>query len=73
MQFKFFRTSFPKSNVLHVTKKKKQFSSPKTYNQSNIGQLGMWTMGLRHKDKFARCRYFVTPGDGPGLLGMPDI
>ena len=21
----------------------------------------------------ARCRFFIVPGDGPALLGMPDV
>ena len=31
----------------------------------------MCTVRLRHTDKTARCRFFVVPGDGPTLLGMP--
>ena len=33
----------------------------------------MCTVILRHKDKIAKCRLFVVPGDGPALLGIPDI
>ena len=33
----------------------------------------MCTVRLRYKDKNAKCRFFVVPGDGPALLGMPDI
>ena len=29
-----------------------------TYNQSDIKQLGMVTVWLRHKDKDAKCRFF---------------
>ena len=49
----------------------------KTFNNLNIEQLGVCTVKLSHKDKIARCRFFVVsfvmPGDGPTLLGMPDI
>ena len=45
----------------------------KTYNKSDIEQLGMCTVKLRHKDKSVKCRFFVVPGDGQALLGMPDI
>ena len=45
----------------------------KTYNLSDIEQIGMYTVKLRHKDKSVKCRFFVVPGDGPALLGMPDI
>ena len=33
----------------------------------------MCTVKLRHKDNCVKCRLFVVPGDGPSLLGMPDI
>ena len=32
----------------------------------------MYTVKLRYKDKFIKCRIFVVPGDGLALLGMPD-
>ena len=33
----------------------------------------MWTVKLGHKDKFARYRFFVVPGDGPVMISMPGI
>ena len=45
----------------------------KPYNQSSIEQLGVCIVKLRHKNKIAKCRSFVVPGDDPALLGMPDI
>ena len=45
----------------------------KAYNNSNIEQCGICLVRLRHKDKVVRCRFFVVSGDGPVLLGMPDI
>ena len=33
----------------------------------------MCTLKLKHKDKSAKCGFFVVPGDGPALLGMPDV
>ena len=42
------------------------------YNESNIEQLSVCTVKLRHKDKVVRCKFFVLPRDGPVLLGMPD-
>ena len=50
-----------------------QKTTLKAYNNSNIEQLGCHSIKLRHKDKIARCRFFVVPGDGQELLGMPDI
>ena len=43
------------------------------YNQSDIDQLHVCTVGLRHKGKIDRCRFFVVAEDSPVLLGMPDI
>ena len=44
----------------------------KTYNLTSI-ELGVCTVKSRHKDKTAKYRFFVVPGDGSVLLGMPDI
>ena len=45
----------------------------KTYNKSNIEELGIWTVKLRHKNNVAKCRSSVVPGNDPGLLGMSNI
>ena len=39
----------------------------------DIEQLGIYTVKLRHKDKSMKCRFFLVYGEGPALLGMPDI
>ena len=41
----------------------------KIHGNSNIENLGV-CLG---KGKFARCRYFIVPGDSPALLGILDI
>ena len=38
-----------------------------------IEELGVCTVRLIHRDKNAKCRFFVVPGDDPALLGMTDI
>ena len=45
----------------------------KTYSQSDIEQLGVCTLKLRHNDKSSKCRFLVVPREGPALHGMPDI
>ena len=50
----------------------KQCGGIKTYN-SNIEQLGVCLVKLKHKDKVATCRFFVVQGDDLALLGMPNI
>ena len=32
----------------------------------------MYPVKLRQNDKVSKYRFFVVPGDGPALLGMPD-
>ena len=45
----------------------------KRYSQLGIKELGVSTVRLRHKDKNAKCRFFVMSADNPALLEMPDI
>ena len=45
----------------------------KTYNQSNIEQLGRCLVKIIHNDKCVKCRFFVVAGDGLALFKMPDI
>ena len=71
--FKIFRTVLPKSIIQALQSTKNNSLVPKSYSQSDIEQLGVCTVRLRHKDKIARCRFFIVPGDSPVLLGMPDL
>ena len=41
--------------------------------ESDIKQLCVGRVKLGHKDKSAKCRFFVLPEDGPALLGVPNI
>ena len=72
MQSKVFKILVPKSALSYCAPHtKKKISHFKTYSQ--ISNIGMCTVGLRHKDKNAKCRFFVLPEDGSALLGMTDI
>ena len=68
MPLKIFKCLFPESTIgsLHT----KSFAILNKYNNSNIQQLGMCLVWLRHKDKVVRCRVLVIPVDGPVLLGI---
>ena len=44
----------------------------KTNNLSDIEQLGIHTVKLRHRDKSIRYIFLVGLGDSPTLLGMSD-
>ena len=44
----------------------------KTYNKTTVTQLGICTILIEHKYNKKKCRFFVVPGNGQVLLGMPD-
>ena len=73
MPFIDIKTLFPNSTmeILHVTENNAIILT----NTSIIilSNRGVCIVRLRHKDKTARCRFFVVPGDNPALLGMFDI
>ena len=43
-----------------------------TYNRTNITQLGTCMVIIKFKSIKKRCVFFVVPGNGQVLLGMPD-
>ena len=44
----------------------------RTYNRTNITQLGTCMVVVKFKNIKKRCVFFVVPGNGPVLLWMPD-
>ena len=44
----------------------------KMYNGMHIMQLGTCTVQIKFKNIKKRCTFFVVPGNGQALLGMPD-
>ena len=44
----------------------------KIYNGTHIMQLGMCMVQIKFKNIMKRCIFFVVPGNGQALLGMPD-
>ena len=42
-------------------------------NKTAITQLGICIIELEHKNNKRKCRFFVVPGKGQALLGIPDI
>ena len=67
------KSLFHKSKIEALHAIKNNVVVLKTYNNSNIEQIGAYSVKLRHKDKVVRCRFFVVLGDGSVLLEMPDI
>ena len=45
----------------------------KTYNGMHIMQLGMCAVYIKFKNVKKRCIFFVVPGNGQALLGMPGM
>ena len=45
----------------------------KTYNGMQIEQLGMCMAIIKFKNFQKKCVFFVVPGNGQVLLGMPDM
>ena len=45
----------------------------KTYNGMHIMQLGTCAVHIKFKNVKKRCIFFVVPGNGQALLGMPDM
>ena len=45
----------------------------KTYNGMHIIQLGTCVVHIKFKNLKKRCAFFVVPGNGQALLGMPDM
>ena len=45
----------------------------RAYNCKTITQLGRCKVEIENDNKCKECIFFVVPGDGETLLGMPDI
>ena len=43
------------------------------YNKTAMAQLGTCTVIIKYKDNKKKCEFFLVPGNGQALLGMPDI
>ena len=73
MSFKIFKNSFLKLTIepLHTTENNTVVL--KTYNNTNIKQLDICTVQLRHKANIPKCRLFAVLTNGPALLGKLDM
>ena len=45
----------------------------RTYDSTTITQLGRCSVVTENNNKCKKCIFFVVPGDGDALLGMPYI
>ena len=63
---------FPRVKEAKLEKTIKTHIKLKTYNKTVITQLGTCTVIIDYKDNKKKCEFFVVPGNGQVLLGMPD-
>ena len=63
---------FPRVTESQLTKKVKNHIKLKTYNKPFITQLGTCVITIVYKNNRRECEFFVVPGNGQVLLGMPD-
>ena len=58
--------------IMQKQQKKIISSIQKMYNKTTITQLGTCQVVIKHKNNKKSCQFFVVPGDGQALLGLPD-
>ena len=72
MPFNIFKKLYPitTDDTLVATK---DTTTLRTYNSSTITHVGRCSVVIENINKCKKCIFFVVPGDGDALLGMPDI
>ena len=72
MPFNIFTKLFP-STTADQQAATKDATKLRTYNCTTITQLGRCKVEIQNNNKYKKCIFFIVPGDGETLLGMPDI
>ena len=67
-----FKKLFPRVTEAELKKNIKKHIKLKTYNKTVITQLGTCVVIIDYKDNKKKHEFFVVPGSGQALLGMPD-
>ena len=67
-----FKKLFKNTSEEQLGKSIKSHIGLRTYNKTNITQLGMCMVVIKLKNIKKRCVFFVVPGNGQVLLRMPD-
>ena len=73
MPFHIYKKLFPSTTVDQLAATKGAKIKLKIYNPTTITQLGRCKVKIGNNNKCKTCIFFVVPGDGETLLGMPDI
>ena len=72
MPWYIFKKLFPRVTESQLTKTIKNHIKLKTYKKTFIIQLGTCTVIIVYKNNRRKCEFFVVPGNGQALLGLPD-
>ena len=72
MPWYIFKKLFPKVMEAKLKRTIKKHIKSKIYNITVITQLGRCVLIIDYKDNKRKCGFFVVPGNGQVLLGMPD-
>ena len=73
MPLHLYKTLFPRARIEQLAATKNKNVQLKSYNKTTITQLGMCKVKLEHNNIQKMCKFFVVPGRGQALLGMPGI
>ena len=67
-----FKIVFPEVMKEQLAATKNKYVILKTYNKTTVSQLCMCTVLIEYKSNKKRCKFFIVPGNGLTLLGMPE-
>ena len=73
MPWHFLKKLFPGVTNVQLAETINKHIILKTYNKTTITQLGTCKVIIEPKCNRKKCQFFVVPGNGQALLGMPDI
>ena len=72
MPWHIFKKLFPRVTESQLAKTVKNHIKLKMCNTSFITQLGTCAVIVVYKNNRKKCEFFVVPGNGQAMLGMPD-
>ena len=73
MPLHLYKKLLPRATKEQLVATKNKIIQLKMYNKTAISQLGICKVKIQHGNAQKMCKFFVDPGNGQALLGMPDI
>ena len=67
-----YKKLFPRATIRQLVATRDTNTKLKMYKQTTIMQLGICRVKIEHNNKHKMYNFFVVPGNGQALLGMPD-